>query len=403
MGEFTIELNDNDKLNDTNYLDWVSRMDGILTLKTYYGLVTNTKTPEEVIENDKLEPQRRHKAAALLKINCIIKDNYGLVKCDVEKKSPSLDDIWEFIRKFLQCCENNNKHSSQALLASKSNNINNNQNKKRQDSDYTKCSPGWHNPLTKHNESDCNFLKGDKNGLSSKKPIQSLVASTGKLGSKSIILNSGATTSMFNDPKIFTNIAQLTQQIELANGSTIQASGTGTVQIELPHCILELSNCLLVKNLSYNLISLGTIVKPNYKILTHDNKLFELVDHNNNIILNGTFNSGNFEVTIEGNKALATIKNHNNILTLHQASRNPSPEYLGKMFPTLTTTNLQCPPATSSKSPNCCLKEHFPHLKENYNLFTLTFLDLLKLPLIRGTNTALEYSMATADMYGPPS
>ncbi|MBW0489260.1 hypothetical protein O181_028975 [Austropuccinia psidii MF-1] len=53
-----------------------------------------------------------------------------LGKCKVEKKSPSLDDTWEVIRKFLQHCENNNKHFSQALLASKSKNINNNQNKK---------------------------------------------------------------------------------------------------------------------------------------------------------------------------------------------------------------------------------------------------------------------------------
>ncbi|MBW0510060.1 hypothetical protein O181_049775 [Austropuccinia psidii MF-1] len=328
MGEFTIELNKNDKLNDTNYLDWVSRMEGILTLKNYYGLVTNTKTPEEVIENDKLEPRRRHKAAALLKNNCIgrlrnkfytdskkdpdvfwkltqkfyqpksiqkqtsylnkifsthlidknIKEAMSFIlentlhlqtlfsgltispeslidsviamwviinlpnrfktamevwlgKCKVENKSPTLDDTWEVIRKFLQCCQNNNKHSNQVLLASKNNNTNNNQNKKGQDGNYPKCSPGWHNPLTKHKESDCNFLKVDKNGLSSKKPIRSLVASTGKHGSKSIILDSGATTSMFNDPKVFTNITQLTQQIELAKGSTIQASVTRTVQI----------------------------------------------------------------------------------------------------------------------------------------------------------------------------
>ncbi|MBW0559944.1 hypothetical protein O181_099659 [Austropuccinia psidii MF-1] len=73
MGEFTIEINENDKLNDYNYLDWVSRIEGILTLKNYYGLVTNTKPPEEVVENDKLEPRSRHKASALLNINCIVR------------------------------------------------------------------------------------------------------------------------------------------------------------------------------------------------------------------------------------------------------------------------------------------------------------------------------------------
>ncbi|MBW0511822.1 hypothetical protein O181_051537 [Austropuccinia psidii MF-1] len=218
-------------------------MEGIPTLKNYYGLVTNTETSEEVAENDKLEPRRRHKAAALLKINCIgrlgnkfysdskkdpavfwklaqefyqpksiqnqtfylnkifsthliaenIKETMSFIlentlhlrtlfsgltispeslidsviatwvlinlpdrfkttmevwlgKCEVEKKSPSLDYTWEVIRKFLQRCKNNNEHSNQALLASKNNNTNNNRNKKRQDGDYPKCSPGWHNP-----------------------------------------------------------------------------------------------------------------------------------------------------------------------------------------------------------------------------------------------------------------
>ncbi|MBW0529883.1 hypothetical protein O181_069598 [Austropuccinia psidii MF-1] len=98
MGEFTIELNENDKLNDTNYLDWVSRMEGILTLKNYYGLVTNTKTPEEVAENDKLEPRRRHKAAALLKINCIVR--LGNKFYSDSKKDPAV--FWKLAQQFYQ-------------------------------------------------------------------------------------------------------------------------------------------------------------------------------------------------------------------------------------------------------------------------------------------------------------
>ncbi|MBW0508265.1 hypothetical protein O181_047980 [Austropuccinia psidii MF-1] len=98
MGEFTIELNENDKLNDTNYLDWVSRMEGILTLKNYYGLVTKTKTPEEVIENDKLEPQRRHEAAALLKINCIVR--LGNKFYSDLKKDPAI--FWKLTQEFYQ-------------------------------------------------------------------------------------------------------------------------------------------------------------------------------------------------------------------------------------------------------------------------------------------------------------
>ncbi|MBW0549632.1 hypothetical protein O181_089347 [Austropuccinia psidii MF-1] len=177
-----------------------------------------------------------------------------LGKCKVENKSPSLDDTWEVISKCLQHCENSNDHSNQALLASRNNNTNNKQNnnqqKIKQDGDYPKCSPGWHNPLTKHNESDCNFLKGDRNGLGNNKPIQSLIASTIKHHSKTIILDSGATTSMFRNPEMFTTITQLTQSIELAKGSSILASGIGTVRVELLHCFLDLSNCLLIKELS---------------------------------------------------------------------------------------------------------------------------------------------------------
>ncbi|MBW0497076.1 hypothetical protein O181_036791 [Austropuccinia psidii MF-1] len=96
MGKFTIELNENDKLHDTNYLDWVSKMEGILTMKNYYGLVTSTKTPEEVAENDKLEPQRRHKAAALLKINCIVR--LGNKFYSNSKKAPAV--FWKLTQEF---------------------------------------------------------------------------------------------------------------------------------------------------------------------------------------------------------------------------------------------------------------------------------------------------------------
>ncbi|MBW0483697.1 hypothetical protein O181_023412 [Austropuccinia psidii MF-1] len=44
-----------------------------------------------------------------------------LGKCKVEKKSPSIDDTWEVMRKFLQRSQNNNNPNNQALISSKSN------------------------------------------------------------------------------------------------------------------------------------------------------------------------------------------------------------------------------------------------------------------------------------------
>ncbi|MBW0557848.1 hypothetical protein O181_097563 [Austropuccinia psidii MF-1] len=118
---------------------------------------------------------------------------------------------------------------------------------------------------------------------------------------------------MFNNPKVFTNISKLTQTIELADGSTILASGTGTVWIKLSHCLLDLSDCLLVENLLYNLISLGQILKPNYKLTSYKNKTFQVLDQNDK----GSFKGGNFEVNTESELALITISHST-------SSRQPS-------------------------------------------------------------------------------
>ncbi|MBW0561476.1 hypothetical protein O181_101191 [Austropuccinia psidii MF-1] len=122
---------------------------------------------------------------------------------------------------------------------------------------------------------------------------------------------------MFNNPKVFTNISKLTQNIELADGSTILASRSGTVRIELSHCLLDLSDCLLVENLSYNLISLGQILKPNYKLTSYENKTFQVLDQNDNLIIKGSFKGGNFDVNTEKKLALTTISHST-------SSRRPS-------------------------------------------------------------------------------
>ncbi|MBW0554528.1 hypothetical protein O181_094243 [Austropuccinia psidii MF-1] len=98
MGEFILELNKSDKLNDSNYLDWVSRMESILTLKNYYGLVTNSEIPEETADNDKLEPRRRQREAALLKINFIVRlGNKFYVD---SKKDPA--EFWRLTQEFFK-------------------------------------------------------------------------------------------------------------------------------------------------------------------------------------------------------------------------------------------------------------------------------------------------------------
>ncbi|MBW0531483.1 hypothetical protein O181_071198 [Austropuccinia psidii MF-1] len=247
MGEFSLELNKEEKLNDINYLEWVSRMESILTLKHYLGLVTQTKTEEERLENDKIEPRRKQRAVALLRHNCIFADDQikevmssilentqklsshfsglnippedligsviamwviinlpetfkttlegWLGKCKAEKKTPSLDETWELIRKFLQQQEgNSNEQPNQALGASRNKPNKNQQYPKKEENGYPRCSPGWHNPLTKHNESDCNFLKPNKNR---NKPIKSLAASSTRMPSTQVQLHQCLITQPF--------------------------------------------------------------------------------------------------------------------------------------------------------------------------------------------------------------
>ncbi|MBW0478501.1 hypothetical protein O181_018216 [Austropuccinia psidii MF-1] len=143
---------------------------------------------------------------------------------------------------------------------------------------------------------------------------------------------------MFNNPKIFTKISKLTQTVELANRSTILSAGNRTVRIKPSHCFLDLSDCLLVENLLYNLISLGQILKPNYKLLSYENKDLQVCDQNKNLIVKRSFKCGNFKVNIKNELSLTTVSCPKNPLTPHQAARHPSPEYLNKMFP-----KIQCP------------------------------------------------------------
>ncbi|MBW0545923.1 hypothetical protein O181_085638 [Austropuccinia psidii MF-1] len=98
MGEFSLELNEKDKPNDTSYLKWVPRMEGILTLKNYYGLVTDTELPEEIAESNKLEPCRKQQAAALLKINCAIRIGNKFYT-EYEKDSAT---FWKLSQEFYQ-------------------------------------------------------------------------------------------------------------------------------------------------------------------------------------------------------------------------------------------------------------------------------------------------------------
>ncbi|MBW0577895.1 hypothetical protein O181_117610 [Austropuccinia psidii MF-1] len=198
---------------------------------------------------------------------------------------------------------------------------------------------------------------------------------------------------MFNNPKVFTNISKLTQTIKLADGSTILASGTGTVRIELSHCLLDLSDCLLVENLSYNLISLGQILKPNYKLTSYENKTFQVLDQNDNLIIKGSFKGGNFEVNTENKLALTTISHSNQFLTLHQAAGHPSPEYLNKMFPKANVQNFLCDSCNLCKITKCPFKGSFPLPQQKLQFLHMDLFGPVETP----SNLGYKYCLRVMD------
>ncbi|MBW0469789.1 hypothetical protein O181_009504 [Austropuccinia psidii MF-1] len=163
---------------------------------------------------------------------------------------------------------------------------------------------------------------------------------------------------MFNNLDLFTNSTPNTQTIKLADGSTIHSAGTGTVKIELPHCFLELKNCLLVKSLAYNLISLGAIMNPNFKITTNKNKTFNSRDQNNNLTLNGTYSSeGIFLGYEEGHRAYQILEGRTGNVTIsHNVQFFPDifPHKLDPIVETnhssLADVEPSCPIITSPKA-----------------------------------------------------
>ncbi|MBW0468182.1 hypothetical protein O181_007897 [Austropuccinia psidii MF-1] len=200
---------------------------------------------------------------------------------------------------------------------------------------------------------------------------------------------------MFNNPSLFTSFTPRTQTIKLADGSTIHATGIGTIKLELHHCFLELKNCLLVKSLAYNLISLGAIMKPNFKIITKENKTFNLLNQNNELILNGTYNTGNFELTVNQNKALAIKTTDQISKTLHQLAGNPSLDYLKKMFPNHNLDELVCTTCSLAKLTKTPFKGHFPIPEQKLQFLHGDLFGPIETPL----NSAYKYCLRVMDGY----
>jgi hypothetical protein len=236
-------------------------------------------------------------------------------KCQINKKNLSLKALVEDIVNYLQR-NTKSQEANKALAACKKQ-----QQQQKKPYNGPKFSPGFHNPKTVHHESECSYLQSSK---SPKKPTKALHTSHNGLFSKSV-LNSGATTSMFNDLIFFPSLSKSSKAIYMANRSQTSAEGVGTARVEFPHAIVTLKNSLHVPTLTSNLISLSTFIKNGYTLSSHGRSLFKLCDKTNSIVLTGTLAYGNFIVTSKTQKAYHVNLNSNisRLNIKHQAAGHP--------------------------------------------------------------------------------
>ncbi|MBW0570070.1 hypothetical protein O181_109785 [Austropuccinia psidii MF-1] len=197
------------------------------------------------------------------------------------------------------------------------------------------CRPVFHNPLTKHLESKCRNLKLGK-------PTTAFLCSPSEQDRSSIILDSGASNSMFNDQKYFITFFPKEEEVLLADGSKIKTLGSGTIKIELPHMYTKIKNCLLIPQLSVNLLSLNSFINANYTVKKASNpKCFEVLNTEGNLILDGSYKRGNFFIFQQKPNAYNITLPSTKIISLHQAYGHPSIDYFKKMSqnPNITPFN----------------------------------------------------------------
>ncbi|MBW0467431.1 hypothetical protein O181_007146 [Austropuccinia psidii MF-1] len=142
-----------------------------------------------------------------------------------------------------------------------------------------------------------------------------------------ILLDSGASNSMFNDKKHFISFTPKEEEVILADGSSIKSLGSGTIRIELSHCFLKIHNCLLIPQLAINLLSMNTFIVVNYSVTKGISaKIFVVTSKANKVIIDGSFESGNFifhqNKVHKFNVSLSTPST----TVLHQSSGHPSLE-----------------------------------------------------------------------------
>ncbi|MBW0518821.1 hypothetical protein O181_058536 [Austropuccinia psidii MF-1] len=120
------------------------------------------------------------------------------------------------------------------------------------------------------------------------------MACNDSISNSNFVLDLGATTSMVNNLSYFQSIEMKKQEIELADGSIIEALGHGAIQLEFTNIILTFSNTLFIPSIATNLISMTTFDKTYHTITLLNQDEFEVIDQNARQVVTGSLASGTF-------------------------------------------------------------------------------------------------------------
>ncbi|KAH9464516.1 hypothetical protein Pst134EB_033278 [Puccinia striiformis f. sp. tritici] len=297
-----------------------------------------------------------------------------LKKCQIEKKSPTIKEVVEEIRSFMQR-NTEAAETSRALATSR----------KAPNSAYVyngpKCSPGFHNPKTIHKAEDCSQLK--LKPQKEEKPVKALMASLHQNNSV-YILDSGATASMFNSTSAFPSYDGINDHVYLANGDKARAIGQGTASIELPHAILQLKNSLLVPTLTSNLISLSAFIKNNYTLKSGGGNEFILADETGSPIVTGSLADGNFIIDHFLHSAHKVDIKSQSTYEKHQAAGHPSPAYFFKMFPNIPKIDFTCNTCDVSKAHKEPFLGNFPTPTRHLEYLHVDLCGPISIPSVSG-------------------
>ncbi|MBW0463112.1 hypothetical protein O181_002827 [Austropuccinia psidii MF-1] len=71
--DFNPELSDKYKLTGSNYIYWKQQMCSLLLIRGYYDMVTGQESPDKCAEQEKIDPDRKRIAYAIISLNFYVK------------------------------------------------------------------------------------------------------------------------------------------------------------------------------------------------------------------------------------------------------------------------------------------------------------------------------------------